>query len=59
MVMPVAVEDLARWDADLRALAGGLGWLLQRPEPRRVFADFVRALLVGVPAHLCDLHSCR
>ena len=41
MVMPVTVEDLAGWDADLRALTDGLGWLFQRPEPRRVFADFV------------------
>ncbi len=49
MVMPVAVEDLAGWDADLRALTDGLGWLFQRPEPRRVFADFVRALLADVP----------
>jgi len=39
MVMPVTVEDLAGWDADLRALTGGLGGLFQRPEPRRVFAD--------------------
>jgi len=49
MVMPVTVEDLAGWDADLRALTDGLGRLFQRPEPRRVFADFVRALLADVP----------
>lgn len=49
MVMPVVVQDLAGWDADLRALTDGLGWLFQRPEPRRVFADFVRALLADVP----------
>ena len=45
----MAVEDLAGWDADLRALTDGLGWLFQRPEPRRVFADFVRTLLADVP----------
>jgi SRSO17 transposase len=49
MVMPVVVEDLVGWDADLRALTDGVGWLFQRPEPRRVFADFVRALLADVP----------
>jgi len=49
MVMPVTVEDLAGWDADLRALTDGLGWPFQRPEPRRVFADFVRTLLADVP----------
>jgi SRSO17 transposase len=49
MVMPVTVEDVAGWDADLRALTDGLGGLFQRPEPRRVFADFVRALLADVP----------
>jgi hypothetical protein len=30
MVMPVAVEDLAGWDADLRALTNELGWLFDR-----------------------------
>jgi SRSO17 transposase len=49
MVMAVTVEDVAGWDADLRALTDGLGGLFQRPEPRRVFADFVRALMADVP----------
>ncbi len=31
MVMPVTVEYLAVWDADLRALTDGLVWLFQRP----------------------------
>src|SRR6266487_3525084 len=44
----VTVDDIAAWDADLRALTDGLGWLFHRPEPRATFGLMVRALLSDV-----------
>ncbi|OHV28744.1 transposase, partial [Parafrankia soli] len=49
MVGVVTARDVAGWERELAALTEGLGWLSNRPEPRRVFADFVRALLADVP----------
>jgi SRSO17 transposase len=49
MVDAVVVEDITRWDAELRELIEGLGWLFHRPEPGVVFGDFVRGLLADVP----------
>ena len=49
MVKPVTAQDIAGWDADLRALTDGLDSLFHRPEPRATFGLMVRALLAGVP----------
>jgi SRSO17 transposase len=49
MVEVVTVDDVAGWDADLRALTDGLGWLFNRPEPKVTFGLMVRALLADVP----------
>lgn len=49
MVEVVTQEDVAGWDMDLRALTDGLGWMFNRPEPKRVFGDFVRGLLSDAP----------
>jgi SRSO17 transposase len=49
VVDAVVVEDITGWDAELRALTEGVGWLFGRPEPRVVLADFVRGLLADVP----------
>jgi SRSO17 transposase len=49
MVGVVTAADVAGWERELSALTDGLGWLFTRPEPKRVFADFVRALLADVP----------
>jgi FOG: Transposase len=45
----VTVDDIAAWDADLRSLTDGLGWLFHRPEPKVTFGLMVRALLSDVP----------
>jgi len=34
MAEVVTVEDITGWDADLRALTDGLGWMFNRPEPK-------------------------
>ncbi|ABW14007.1 transposase IS4 family protein [Parafrankia sp. EAN1pec] len=49
MVGVVAAEDVVGWERELAASTDGLGGLFNRPEPRRVFGDFVRALLADVP----------
>jgi SRSO17 transposase len=45
----VTVQDITDWDADLRALTDGLGWMFNRPEPKVTFGLMVRALLADVP----------
>ncbi|CAI7979098.1 transposase [Frankia sp. Hr75.2] len=49
MVGVVTARDIAGWEQELTALTDGLSWLFNRPESKRVFADFVRALLADVP----------
>jgi SRSO17 transposase len=49
MVEVVTAEDISAWDADLRTLTDGLGWLFGRPEPRVTLGLMVRALLANVP----------
>jgi SRSO17 transposase len=49
MVEIVTQEDIAGWDADLQALTDGLSWMFNRPEPKRVFGDFIRGLLSDAP----------
>jgi SRSO17 transposase len=49
MVEIMTVEDIARWDEDLRVLTDGLGWLFNRPEPKATFGLMVRGLLADVP----------
>jgi SRSO17 transposase len=49
MVEVVTESDIAGWDVDLRALTDGLGFLFHRPEPRRVFGDFIRGLMSDAP----------
>ena len=48
VVEVATVDDVTRWDADLRALTDGLGWLFNRPEPRVTLGLMVRALLADV-----------
>lgn len=45
MLMDVSTEHVEGWAEELAALAGGLGHLFARPEPREVFADLVEGLL--------------
>jgi hypothetical protein len=49
MVKPVTAQDIAGWDADLRALTDGLSSMFNRPEPKATFGLMVRALLADVP----------
>lgn len=49
MIEVVTAEGIAGWDAELRALTDGLGWLFGRPEPRVTLGLMVRALLADVP----------
>jgi len=49
MVEVVTQQDIVDWDSDLQALTDGLGWMFNRPEPKRVFGDFVRGLLSDAP----------
>src|SRR6266566_7934427 len=49
MTKIATVDDIATWDADLRALTDELGWLFHRPEPKVTFGLMVRALLSDVP----------
>jgi SRSO17 transposase len=49
VVEVATVDDVTRWDTDLRALTDGLGWLFNRPEPRVTLGLMVRALLADVP----------
>jgi SRSO17 transposase len=49
MAEVVTQEDIVGWDADLRVLTDGLGWLFNRPEPKVVFGDFIRGLLSDAP----------
>jgi hypothetical protein len=48
-VEPVTGQDIADWDADLQALTQGLGWMVNRPEPKATFGLMVWALLADVP----------
>ncbi|MFD7282103.1 IS701 family transposase [Streptomyces sp. NPDC059862] len=45
----MTAEQIAGWDAELSALAGSLGLLFNRPEPRVVFAQFIEGLLAELP----------
>ena len=45
MLMDVSAELVEGWAEELAALAGGLGHLFARPEPREVFADLIEGLL--------------
>jgi SRSO17 transposase len=45
----VTAKDISAWDADLRTLTDGLGWLFGRPEPRVTLGLMVRGLLADVP----------
>jgi len=49
MVEVVTQQDIVDWNSDLQSLTDGLGWMFNRPEPKRVFGDFVRGLLSDAP----------
>lgn len=49
MMLGVTAEQIAKWDAELSALTGSLGYLFSRPEPRAVFAQFIEGLLTELP----------
>jgi hypothetical protein len=53
VVAAVEVGDVEGWDADLSAVAQGLGWLFARPEPKQTFGLLVRALLADVAKKNC------
>jgi SRSO17 transposase len=49
----VTVQDIDACDAQLSALADGLGWLFARPEPKETFGLLVRAMLAEVSKKNC------